>query len=173
MNPLPAAHLDEQRILRILADGSALSEQEQAHMAACDQCAARLQNLQADLGRLQTKVRQYTPSLSRRFRLPAEIQPQPRHAAVWRIALAGAGTALLAAFIWWQVAGQGPRRPGGEYAAISPDAFRADPVMAQARALAQNALPKAYQAMAESLEKSDDEGFIDFLIPPLEPEAKS
>ena len=147
MNPLPAAHLDEQRILRILADGSALSEQEQAHMAACDQCAARLQNLQADLGRLQTKVRQYTPSLSRRFRLPAEIQPQPRHAAVWRIALAGAGTALLAAFIWWQVA--------------------------QARALAQNALPKAYQAMAESLEKSDDEGFIDFLIPPLEPEAKS
>jgi hypothetical protein len=172
MSHSPAVHLDEQRVLRVLAEGLTLSEPEQAHVDACERCAANLRGLQADLAHLQARAREYTPAPARRFRLPAEVPERRWRAGGWRIALASAGAVLLATVIWWQTSIDRPRG-AGEYAAISPEAFRADPVMAQARSLAENALPESYQAMAASLESTDDEGFIDFLIPPLEPEAKS
>jgi hypothetical protein len=43
------------------------------------------------------------------------------------------------------------------------------------RMLAENAMPASYQAISESLDHqaSEEEGFIDFLIPPLTEESVS
>lgn len=172
MNHSPAVHLDAQRILRVLAEGLELTEPEQTHVAQCGLCRASLQGLHADLASLKAKARQFTPPVTRRFHLPSDVPNRRWRVRTWRIALGAACAVLLVAVLWWQ-GGMDRPRGGAEFAAVSPEAFRADPVMAQARVLAENALPETYQAMAASLEDTDEEGFIDFLIPPLEPEAKS
>jgi hypothetical protein len=58
----------------------------------------------------------------------------------------------------------------GPPVATVPRTVAEDPEMIEVRMLAENAMPLTYQAISESIEfdPEEAEGFIDFLIPPLE-----
>jgi len=161
-----AIHIPEDRILQIIAEGDARAS-EQAHLEGCQNCRAALTGLQDDLVRLRRKAALAAPVSERRFVLPAEPSGSlPVHR--WRWGWATIGTVLSAVLLIVFL------RTGGDQGlptlppTTPPLTAWEDPEMIEVNRLAENALPEAYLALSESLVGGYDEGFIDFLIPPLD-----
>lgn len=163
------AHIDEQRLMQFLAEDARMTSAENEHLARCPHCRSAIDSLSTDLQILRRTSRKFTPEPTRRATLPASATPahtgsQPRG---WPIAAGAVATLCLAAVLWWQADPLAPRTSpvAGDRRAL---AIEADPVMLETRMLAENALPADYQAIVESLDESFDQGFIDFVIPPLD-----
>lgn len=168
-------HLTEDRILDAVATGSALSETERAHVAACDRCRSALDGLQTDIQRLRDGLTRFTPAPSQPVRLPEGLPGAgQRTGRTWAWGL-GLGTALAGLVVFFTFL-QTPDRAVLPVATTPPfQEVAADPELVAARMLAENALPPVYQAITEGLahDPAETEGFIDFLIPPLEAESAS
>jgi hypothetical protein len=159
-------HIPEDRIIRIVADTTELTPEEKAHLDQCGHCRNMLAELEGDLHRLRRQAAQAAPAPERRFVLPVDRSRQhPWHR--WRWGWAALGTAASAALLilFLQVGGE-DRLPGLPPTGPTEAAW-VDPEMEEVNRLAENALPEAYLALSEGLEGGYDEGFIDFLIPPL------
>lgn len=161
-----AVHIPENRILQIIAEGDARAS-EQAHLERCPSCRAALTGLQDDLGRLQQKASLAAPTPRRGFVLPAEA-PGRIPGRRWRWGWAAIGTAFSAALLVVFLRMGGNQRLPTLPTTAPPLAEWEDPEMIEVNRLAENALPEAYLALSESLVGGYDEGFIDFLIPPLD-----
>ena len=161
-----ASHIAESRILQIIAEGSA-QPGEQDHLKDCTRCRAVMTGIQSDLDRLRRQAAFATPTPERRFVLPAD-RPDRTFVYRWRWGWAALGTVLSAALliIFLQVGRQ--KRPPGLPSTSMPIAAWEDPEMIEINRLAKSALPESYLVLSESLEGGYDEGFIDFLIPPLD-----
>lgn len=171
-------HLTNDRILDAVATGKALSDRDRQHLDRCDHCRTALDQLQTDLRRLRSGSVRFSPSPPRPLDIPDGFPGnvrQPKRSWYWGL---GLGTALGAAMVLVIFFGRTDRLPSsfnaGPRDRIALHAIE-DPEMAEIRMLAENALPPAYQAILESLDHdpSEAEGFIDFLIPPLEDESVS
>jgi hypothetical protein len=174
MNAERSAHIEEQRLLEVLAEDVQMTGAENEHLAQCLQCRSAHDHLRTDLQTLHRASRHFTPERTRRITLPASAAPTrasglPRG---WHIATGAVATLCLAVVLWWP---DGPLGPGTAPIEIGQRAVavKPDPVMLETRMLAENALPVAYQAIVESLDDSFDEGFIDFVIPALDEKSLS
>lgn len=168
------AHIEEQRLLQVLIEGASMSGSENEHLARCARCRQTLEDLGTDLKILRRAGERYTPASTRRVTLPASAAPARfgGFSRGWRVAAGVALSVCLAAVLWWPSGAPGPGvRP--PQIAEGPGAVLPDPVMLETRMLAENAMPAAYQAMMESLDDGFDEGFIDFVIPPLDEDSLS
>jgi hypothetical protein len=165
-------HIRENRIIQIVADGQGVNPAEKAHLDRCGRCRNMLDELEGDLDGLRRQAAQALPAPERRFALPAD---QPGHSPWrrWQLGWAALGTVLSAALlILFLRAGDENRLP--VLPTTTPSVAEwVDPEMAEVNRLAENALPEAYLALSESLEGGYDEGFIDFLIPPLDGDSVS
>ena len=160
-----APHIPEHRIVQIITDGGARST-EQAHLDHCGRCRTALNELQGDLGRFRRQAALAAPSPAKRFVLPAD-RPERHTIRRWRFGWALAGTVLsVALLVLFLRMGDGWHLPG-LLSPTPPIAQWADPEMTEVNQLAENPLPETYLALSESLDEGDEEGFIDFLIPPL------
>jgi hypothetical protein len=168
------AHIDEQRLFQVLIEASSMSGPEDEHLARCARCRQTLENLSADLKILRRAGERYTPASTRRVTLPASTAPS-RFGGLpygWRVAAGVALSLCLAAVLWWPAGAPGPGvRP--PQVAGGPGPVVPDPVMLETRMLAENAMPAPYQNMMESLDDGFDQGFIDFVIPPLDEDSLS
>jgi hypothetical protein len=166
VNADAATHILESRIIQIIADGG-LRPAEREHLESCGHCRAMLTELEGDLDILRQRAAQTAPVPGRHFVLPADL-PERHAVRRWRWGWAALGTVLSAALIvlFLQV-GEKNRLPGLPPTA-TPIAEWEDPELIEINRLAENALPEAYLALSESLDGGYDEGFIDFLIPPLD-----
>jgi len=161
-----AVHIPEDRILQIIAEGDAHAS-EQAHLERCQSCRAALTGLENDLVRLRQKAALAAPALEQRFVLPAEA-PGRSPGNRWRWGWAAIGTVFSAALLIVFLRMGGDQRLPMLPPTTPPTAEWEDPEMIDVNRLAENALPEAYMALSESLVGGYDEGFIDFLIPPLD-----
>ena len=168
------AHIDEQRLLQILAEDAGMTGAENEHLAQCPQCRSAIDSLRADLQILHRSSRKFTPERTRPINLSgaATLTPIGSLPRSWQIAAGAVASLCLALVLWWP---SGPLNPN----AVPPErgqravAVTPDPVMRETRMLAENALPADYQAIVESLDESFDQGFIEFVIPPLDDESLS
>ena len=174
MNAERSAHIEEQRLLEVLAEDVRITGAESEHLAQCPQCRSAIDHLRTDLQTLRRASKQYTPERTRRITLPASAAPvrfggRPRN---WPIAAGAVATLFLAAVLWWPAGplgpGTAPSEIGHRAVAVEPD-----PIMLETRMLAENALPTDYQAIVESLDDNFDQGFIDFVIPALDEKSLS
>lgn len=167
MKPNAARHLTDDDILRIVAEGPTAQSAAAHHAAECPPCRARLADLTGDLGRLRRAADASLPPAPRTIRLPAAVERSPAGRGWrlgWRLA-GGLALVLVVALITLRtIAPPVPERLEGP----SPTAFREDPVMQEIRQLAENAFPEVYQELTADLERADDDGFMDFVIPPLD-----
>jgi hypothetical protein len=168
MNAQRRAHIEEQRFLQVLAENVGMTAAESDHLAQCAQCRSVAEGLRADLQTLRRASQQLTPKRTRRVILPASVAPArlgglPRR---WPIAAGAVATLCLAAVLWWPSGSLNLKTAPSDLS--RPVAVTPDPVMLETRMLAENALPADYQAIVESLDDSFDQGFIDFVIPPLD-----
>ena len=160
-----APHVPEHRIVQIIADRSARAT-EYAHLDHCGRCRTALTELQVDLGRFRQQATLAAPSPAKRFVLPAD-RPERHTIRRWRFGWALAGTVLsLALLVLFLRTGDGWHLPGLS-SPTPPITQWSDPEMTQVNQLAENPLPETYLALSESLDEGYEEGFIDFLIPPL------
>lgn len=167
MNSNTARHLTDEDILRIVAAGPASEGPAVHHAAQCPPCRARLDALTGDLGRLRCAAAASVPPAPRTIRLPAVVQDAPigwGSRFGWRLA---GGLALVLVVALVTLRSVAPPVPG-RLEGPSPTAFREEPVMQEIRQLAENAFPEVYQALTADLERTDDDGFMDFVIPPLD-----
>ncbi|MDJ0808811.1 MAG: hypothetical protein QNJ01_01850 [Desulfobacterales bacterium] len=173
MNPENRAHIEEQRLLAFVVEDSRMTAAEDTHLAQCRQCRSAIEDLKADLTSLRRASERFTPERRRRIVLPESTTPERFGSRPfgWRIAAGAMATVCLAAILWWQVGPRPDRAPLDTAAGVA--AIPADPVMLETRLLAENAMPSAYQAITESLDDGFDQGFIDFIIPPLDEESLS
>lgn len=167
-----AAHITEERIIQLVAEGVGMQAGERDHLAQCAHCRNLLHDLEDDLVGLRQQAARAAPAAERHFVLPTEAsakRPQRRRQWGW----AALGTVFAAALLvlFFQM-GPGKKLPGLP-SQTPPVAEWKDPEMIQINRLAENPLPKAYVALSESLDDGYDESFIDFLIPPLEDESVS
>lgn len=174
MNSEHSAHIEEERLLRVLIEDARMTGAEDEHLEQCPQCRSMIEDLRADLTTLRRASAHYTPARTRRFTLPASATPSRRARLVhgWRIAAGAAVTLCLAAVLWWPAGYRGPGTAPPEVAR-GPHAVAPDPVMLETRMMAENAMPADYQAIMESLDGGFDQGFIDFVIPPLDEDSLS
>jgi len=160
-------HIPENRIIQIVADGTGLTPEENAHLEGCGSCRNMLTALEGDLDRLRRQAAQVAPAPERRFVLPVD-QSEHHPWRRWRLGWAALGTAISVALLvlFFRVGGEN-RLPGLPPTGPTVAAW-VDPEMEEVNRLAENALPEAYLALSESLEGGYDEEFIDFLISPLD-----
>ncbi|MDJ0885203.1 MAG: hypothetical protein QNJ48_13640 [Desulfobacterales bacterium] len=173
MNTENRAHIEEQRLLAVVIEDVRMTAAEDAHLARCRQCRSAIDDLRTDLKSLRRASERFTPERKRRVILPESTRPE-RFGGLpfgWRAAAGAMATVCLAAILWWQVGPQPDRMPPDTGRRVA--ALPADPVMLETRLLAENAMPAAYQAITESLDGGFDQGFIDFIIPPLDEESLS
>ena len=164
MSPEQSAHIVEERLLEVVIENAPTTQVEDGHLAGCRRCRSAIEDLKADLQSLRRASKSFTPERTRRVTLPESTAPSRRWGlGGWRIAAGAVATLCLATVFWWQTS---PRSP-------DPVAATPDPVMLETRMLAENAMPADYQAMMESLDGGFDQGFIDFIIPPLDEESLS
>ncbi len=173
MNSENHAHIEETRLLAVVIEVTRTTAEEEQHLAHCRKCRSVIDDLKTDLKSLRRASERFTPPRRRRIVLPESATPVRFGSLAygWRAAAGVAVTLCLAVVLWWQV-GPRPDRMPPEIArpvAVLP----ADPVMLETRLMAENAMPAAYQAITESLDGGFDEGFIDFVIPPLDEESLS
>lgn len=173
MNTRAARHLTDDDILRIVAGGPDAADPAEKHAAGCDLCRTRLDDLAGDLARLRRAAAASLPAAPRAIRLPA-AEERPAAAAWtprlgWRLAWTAALVLVVALVTLRSVAPPGPDR----MEIAGPTAFREDPVMEEIDRLAENALPEVYREITAGLDRSYDEGFMDFVIPPLDDESVS
>ncbi len=168
------AHIEEPRLLQVVIENARMTEAEDEHLAQCRQCRSAVEDLKADLESLRRASEYFTPERTRRVTLPESAAPSPLGGLPrgWRVAAGAVATLCLATFIWWQ-AGSWPPGPATPEKVRRPLAVAPDPVMLETRMLAENAMPVDYQAIMESLDGGFDQGFIDFVIPPLNAESLS
>jgi hypothetical protein len=78
---------------------------------------------------------------------------------------------LVFVVIWWF----GPFRngPTGKTGDFLPPAWKSDPVLAEVNQLVENALPSVYQDISGESYSGFDDGFMQFVVPPAEPEPLS
>ena len=169
MSSIHSAHIEEKRLLQSVVENARMSGAEDEHLAQCTQCRSVIADLKADLESLRRASEHFTPERQRRITLPESATSSRRGwlPRGWRVAAGAAATLGLAVILWWQTIPPTPqiaRRP----LVVSPD-----PVMLETRMLAENAMPADYQAIMESLDGGFDQGFIDFVIPPLDEKSLS
>ena len=168
-----SAHIAEERLLQVVIENAHTTKDEGEHLARCRRCRSAIEDLKSDLQSLRRASKHFTPERTRRTTLPASAAPSRRwEVGGWRIAAGAVATLCLATVIWWQ-AGPWPWGAVGPEFTRRPTAAAPDPVMLETRMLAENAMPADYQAMMESLDGGFDQGFIDFIIPPLDEESLS
>lgn len=175
MSSKHTGHIEEQRLIQILSDGIPPTGGEDEHLTRCSQCRTVIEDLQADLKNLRRASARFTPKLEKRLTLPESVE---RPAGVrglgrgWRVTAGAVATLCLAAVVWWQA---GIWRLGTHPTEIAtlPAPVASDPLMRETRMLADNAIPETYQAIIESLDGGFDEGFIEFVIPPLDEDSLS
>ena len=163
-------HIPEDRIIQIVADGRGAAPDEQVHLDRCGHCRNMMAELAGDLSLLRQQAARAAPDPERRFVLPAAQPATPR---LRRWGWAAAGTALSAVLLVMVIlAGREGGLPG-----LSPQTQTTvqweDPELVKINMLAENALPDVYLDLSESLDGGYDEGFIDFLIPPLDDDSVS
>jgi hypothetical protein len=166
------AHIAEDRIIQIIAEGGELHAAERTHVERCGHCRGMLQELEADLERLRRQAVAAAPAPERRFVLPSDGSAK-RPFRAWRWRWAALGTALSAVLLILVLQLGPEERLPGLPPATTPVADWKDPEMIKVNRLAENPLPKAYLALSESLDGVYDEEFIDFLIPPLNDDSLS
>ena len=169
------AHIEEQRLIKFLVDGTPPSGPEEEHLARCSRCRTVIEDLQADLKTLRRASVRFTPKLEKRLTLPESVA---RPAGIrgmgrtWQVAAGSLVALCLAAVVWWQTAPWQPGTPPPQIATL-PAPVASDPLMRETRMLADNAIPETYQAIIESLDGGFDEGFIEFVIPSLDEDSLS
>lgn len=173
MNSEHSAHIGEQRLHQVVVENARMTGAEDEHLAQCRQCRSVIADLRTDLDSLRRASEHFTPERTRRITLPESAAPQrfgglPRG---WRVAAGVMTTLCLATVLWWQAGRQWGSTPP-EVARL-PAVVTPDPIMLETRMLAENAMPADYQAITESLDGGLDQGFIDFVIPPLDEESLS
>jgi hypothetical protein len=166
-----ARHIPENRIIQMVADGG-MRRDEQKHLEQCAPCRDMMTALESDLDRLRLQAELTTPAPQRHFVLPAD-RTEHRRIRRWHLGWAAAGTVLSAALLTIFLWGGGDHRLPGRMPTTPPLAALDDPEMIEVNLLAENALPEAYLVLSESLDGGYDEGFIDFLIPPLDDDSVS
>ncbi len=175
MSSKHTAHIEEQRLIQILGDGIQPTGAEDEHLAGCPQCRTVIEDLQADLKSLRRASVRFTPKLEKRLQLPESVEHPAGIRGLgrgWRVTAGAVVTLCLAAVVWWQAGvWRWDTRPP-EIATL-PAPLASDPLMRETRMLADNAIPETYQAIIESLDGGFDEGFIEFVIPPLDEESLS
>ncbi len=174
MSTKHTAHIKEQHLLQAVIENTRLTQAEEDHLAQCRQCRSAIDDLKVDLRSLRRASERFTPKRTRRITLPASTAPSPFGAMPrgWRVAAGAMATICLATILWWQVGSWTPGPPAPENAHRLATVV-SDPVMLETRMLAENAMPADYQAIMESLDGGFDQGFIDFIIPPLDEESLS
>ena len=173
MNAENHAHIEEKRLLTVVIEDDRTTTAEEQHLAHCQKCRSAIDDLKTDLKSLRRARERFTPERRRRIVLP-ESTPSVRFGGLsygWRAAAGVAVMFCLAVVLWWQVGPRPDRMP--PETARSVAALPTDPVMLETRLLAENAMPAAYRAITESLDGGFDQGFIDFVIPPLDEESLS
>lgn len=173
MNSEHSAHIGEQRLLQVVVEDARMTGVEDDHLAQCRQCRSVIADLKTDLKSLRRASEHFTPERTRRVSLPESATPSrfgglPRG---WRVTAGAVATLCLATVLWWQAG----TRPGSVPSEVAqrPAVVTYDPIMLETRMLAENAMPADYQAITESLDGGLDQGFIDFIIPPLDEESLS
>ena len=173
MNSEQRVHIEEQRLLQAVIEDARMTRAEDEHLAHCGQCRSAIENLKADLIALRQAGAHFTPERTRPIVLPESAAPSRFRGLPhgWRVAAGAMATLCLAAVLWWQAGLRPDRLPSESRHGVA--AIAIDPVMLETRLLAENAMPAAYQAITEGLDGGFDQGFIDFVIPPLDEESMS
>ncbi len=164
------SHLTDDVMTDTVATGRPLESAEQQHLDHCGRCRHRLARLTDDIRRLRDGSRRFAPSPTRPLSLPEAIPGgRQRRPYLWGTGIGAAAAGLVVLVLFFSPWNPGTQPPGpsmtGPIATIPGD----DAEMETIRMLAENAMPSSYQAISESLDQhaSEEEGFIDFLIPPL------
>jgi predicted anti-sigma-YlaC factor YlaD len=167
-----AHHIPGNRIIQMVADGS-MRRDAQEHLKQCAPCRDMMAALASDLDQLRQRAEQATPAPQKHFVLPVD-RTEHRRIRRRHLGWAAAGTvlsaALLTIFLWGRVDNHPLPGPPPTTSSL---AAQKDPEMIKVNLLAESALPEAYLVLSESLDSGYDEGFIDFLIPPLEDDSVS
>ncbi|MFZ7125873.1 MAG: hypothetical protein ACOWWM_06930 [Desulfobacterales bacterium] len=167
-------HLTDRRIFEFLSERDRLPPtSEHDHLENCNHCRGRVDALDDDLRRLKQGAERFAPAPDRTLRLPEGLPGKSRRSGRFQAWKAGLGIAATFGILLLALIGIRPDRTPSMGVAPPPQAAvddLEDPEMAEVHLLARNALPTSYLAITESIEQDPDEeeGFIDFLIPPLE-----
>ena len=173
MNTHQEAHLNKDQLLWALVDNARLPDASQAHLEKCPLCRSLKQRLENELSALGKLAAQSVPKPQKQVHLPPTIAPsRKRHRWYWQTAMGTAvATLLVIGVIWWpgtdlRVSDTSP--PMAAWSETDDETF-----MAQIRDLTENELPQVYLDISEGLDVGDDEEFIDFIVPSLDPDALS
>ncbi|MGD9018328.1 MAG: hypothetical protein PVH30_13135 [Desulfobacterales bacterium] len=176
MTAAAGSHLTDAVMTEAVATGRPLEPAVQQHVDHCDRCRDGLTRLAEDVRRLRDGARGYAPTPTRPLSLPETIPGGSRRRPyLWGAGIGAAAAGVVGLVLFFSPLNPVTQTPGPATTGPIATYPGEDSEMEAIRMLAENAMPASYQAISESLDHqaSEEEGFIDFLIPPLTEESVS
>ncbi len=156
-------HLNEDHILRAIADEMHLPKEIRQHLLNCADCRQKKQETENGFHRLGEAVRQLSPLPKRRPRL----QPETRQKMFMfrRPLLAAVVSVLLVLMVgWWVV----PLKPHfdtvSRYTAQS-DLWEDEKLMSEISKLTENPLPESYTVLISESYTDTEDDYMEYLVP--------
>ncbi len=157
-------HLEENDILQAVIDDADLSRRVKQHLNECSQCRLQKERFEQELTRLGQLAQHYAPATRRRV----TVADARVRAPFLNLKLAAGAAAVAAGVIVVWVAlliqSQQPARVEN----LAQNMVEAERLMTEIDGLVENALPAVYLEIVGETELSQDEEFMDFLIPATE-----
>lgn len=173
MSPEKDVHLDEDQLLRALVDEGDLPAPLREHLSLCPVCRAEMERFEKTLARLGETAEHLTPSPIRRVSLPAEAaSSRGWWSWGWRGALATAvSIAVVILVISWSLLVK--ETPESGVAMVSSETWQDMELMIEIRRLEENPLSEVYLDISVGSYLGFDEGFMEFVVPPIETDTLS
>ena len=156
-----ALHLAEEQILQAVIEEAGLSGLQRQHLAECSQCRSNKERIENELTHMRQLAERFAPEPSRRVTL---TQDRIRSPILFRRFAFGIAAAAAAIIVVW-AAFLTQNRQSGNVGNLAQNMVEAERLMTEVNGLVENALPPVYLDIVGEVRLSQDEDFIDFLIP--------
>jgi hypothetical protein len=154
-------HLSEDDILQAVIDEADLSVLQRQHLVECSRCRSSKERTENELMHLGQLAERFTPEPLRRVTLAKDKIRAPF--LIRGFVLGAAAAALIIIVVWAAFLTQSP--PPGNVGNLAQNMVEAERLMTEIDGLVENALPPGYLDIVGETRSSQDQDFMDFLIP--------
>jgi len=154
-------HLAEDEILQAVIEETDLSVLQQQHLAECSQCRSNKERIQNELKQLGRLAERFAPDLPGRITLAQDKIRSPLLIRRFAFGFAAAAAAIIVVWAAFLIQNRQARNVGN----LAQNMVEAERLMTEINGLVENALPPVYLDIVGETRLSQDEDFMDFLIP--------
>jgi len=156
-----AFHLAEDKILQAVIEETDLSALQRQHLAQCSRCRSNKERIENELTHLGQLAERFAPEPLKRVTLPENEIRSPFLIRRFAFGIAAAAAAIIVVWAAFLI----QNRQSGSVGNLAQNMVEAERLMTEINGLVENALPPAYLDIVGETRLSQDEDFIDFLIP--------